>query len=344
MKLGFALPKYYEAGVREPYRKTFELAHLAEEAGFWFGAVPNHSFTPDTEDYAAPLLMMAALAARTLTLKLLSCIYILPLHQPMAVAEQLTELDRISGGRLIFGAGAGYRDYEFAGHGIDFHSRGRRMDEMLAIIRAGLESGSVEHTGEFFKIPRTVIAPLAVQKPHPPIWIGGTVDAVLRRAGRFGDGWLSENLFMLEAIKERIATYHRFCLEFGRPRGQVAVIRNSNVAETSEEVERTWLPNIIKYHLFNRANYRKAGISMPDPDGVYARLEAGKPVGYKEFIRGRAIAGTPDDCIEQIKLWERETECDYLLLATSPLITTDEEFAKQKRFIRLFGKEIIPAI
>jgi probable F420-dependent oxidoreductase len=344
MKLGFALPKCYEAGVRDPYRKTFELARLAEEAGFAFGSVPNHSFTPDTEDYAAPLLMMAALAARTTTMKLLSCIFILPLHQPVAVAEQLAELDCISGGRIIFGVGSGYRNYEFLGHGIDIHTRGRRMDEMLAIIRMGLGSGVIEYAGEFFNVPRTALAPAAVQEPHPPIWMGGTVDAVLHRAAHYGEGWLSENLFMLDGIKERIRTYHRFCDNIGRPRGQVTVIRNASIAETSEEVERSWLPGMIEYHLFNRANYRKAGIHMPDPDGVYARLEAGKTVGYKEFIRGRAIAGTPDDCIEQIKLWERETGCDYLHLATSPLIRTEEEFEAQKRFIGLFAKEVIPAL
>jgi probable F420-dependent oxidoreductase len=343
-KLGWALPKYYEAGVAEPYRKSYELAKRAEDAGFAMIGVPHHSFTPDTEDYAAPLLMMAALAARTRTIRIASTIFILPLHSPVSIAEQLTELDRISGGRVTFGVGAGYRKYENAGFGVDFTTRGKRMDEMLEIIQRAFESGYLESDGQFCKIPRSELAPAPVQRPGPPIWVGGTADAMLRRGARFANGWISENLYMLDALKERISTFHRLCDEAMRPRGEITVIRNAYVAETRAQAEAQWLPSAIEMHLFNRANYRKVGIHMPDPDGVYARLEAGKKVEFGEFIRERAIAGTPDDCIEQIKLWERETACDYIHLASGPYITTDAEFEAQKRFIDLFAKEIIPAL
>lgn len=344
VQLAWALPKYYEAGVPDPYGKSFELARRAEDAGFAMVSVPHHSFTPDTEDYAAPLLMMAAIAARTSTIRVGSAIFILPLHSPVAVAEQLCELDRIAGGRITLGVGAGYRDYEFAGHGVDIRTRGRRMDESLEIIRHALDIGYLEKQGEFFTVPRSLLAPLPVQPGGPPIWVGGTADAALRRAARHGDGWISENLYMLESMKERIATYHGFCAEAERPNGSVCVIRNAYVAPTRAEVERDWLPGAVAMHLFNRSNYRKQGIIMPDPDGVYARLEAGESVGLTDFIRERAIAGVPDDCIGQIKLWERETGCDTILLATSPYISTDEEIQAQKRFITLFGKEVIPAL
>lgn len=344
VRLGWALPKYYEAGAASPYHKSFELAKRAEDAGFAMVGVPHHSFTPDTEDYAAPLLMMAALAAVTSTIRITSCIFILPLHSPVSIAEQLGELDRISGGRITFGVGAGYRDYECAGFGIDIRTRGRRMNESLDIIRRAFETGYLEKDGEFFTVPRTLLAPSPVQPGGPPIWVGGTSDAALRRGARYCDGWISENLFMLEGMKERIATFHRFCEEEGRPKGEVCVVRNAYVAPTRAEVERDWLPDTVRMHLFNRGNYRKAGIVMPDPDGVYARLEAGESVELKDFIRERAIAGEPDDCIEQIKMWERETGCDHIHLATSPYITTDAQFEAQKRFIDLFGREVIPAL
>src|SRR5262249_12859275 len=159
-------------------------------------------------------------------------------------------------------------------------------------------------------IPPTPLAPMPVQRPHPPIWMGGTADGALRRAARFGDGWLTDNMTMIEGMKERIATYRAFSEACGRPPGTVAGIRNARIAERRETVERDWLPGVIDYHLFNRANYRKAGMDGPDPDGVYARLEAGEAVGMTEFVRERVVAGTPDDCLEQIDLWRRETGCD----------------------------------
>lgn len=344
MKLGLAIPKFFEPSLPEPYRKTFELTALAEEVGFEIGSVPHHSFTPDTEDYAAPFVMMAALAARTSRLKIASTIFILPLHNPVAVAEQLAEFDCLSGGRAIFGTAVGYREYEAVGLGVDFHTRGERMDEALTLIRQGFERGYFEFSGKHYTVPRSVVAPTPIQKPYPPMWIGGTVDAALRRAARLADGWISENLYMVEGMKERIATYRRFCAEAGRRAGTVCLIRNACIASNRTEVERNWLPGMIDYHLFNRRNYRNAGMTMPDPDGVYARLEAGGTVGLAEFARDRLIAGTPDDCIGQLKRWEAETGAEYVHLILGPHPANEDEFEACRRAVKLFGKHVIPAL
>lgn len=344
IKLGWALPKYYQAGNPRPYEKSYELARRAEDAGFALISVAHHSFTPDIGAYAAPLLQMAALAARTSRIRIASTIFILPLHSPVAIAEQLAELDRISGGRITFGVGTGYRKYETDGFGVDYATRGKRMDETLEIIQRAFATGYLESDGAFFRIPRSLLAPAPVQQPGPPIWVGGTADAVLRRAARFADGWVSENLFMLDQLQERIGTYHRFCDEAGRPRGEVAITRNAYVASTRAEVEAEWMPGAVKMHLFNRANYRAAGMATPDPDGIYTRLEAGEAVPLTDFVRQRAIAGTPDDCIEQIRMWQRETGCDYVNLASGHYVVNDAEYEAQKRFIDHFAKEIIPAL
>ena len=148
----------------------------------------------------------------------------------------------------------------------------------------------------------------------------------------------------LDGMKELIAKLHGYSAEAGRKPTDIVIIRNAYVAENREEVEREWLPEMQEYHLFNRGNYRRAGISMPDPDGVYARLEAGKKVGLEEFIQQRVIAGRPEDCLEQLKLWHRETGAKHVHLITKPYLTNDAEFEQQKRMIELFAKEIIPAL
>src|SRR5262245_5117018 len=103
VKVGLRIPKYYEPGEREPYRKLMELALLAEEAGFDFGTFGHHMVTPDNINHAAPIVSLAAVAARTSRIRLATSIYILSMHHPITVAEQIGQLDQISGGRAIFG-------------------------------------------------------------------------------------------------------------------------------------------------------------------------------------------------------------------------------------------------
>jgi alkanesulfonate monooxygenase SsuD/methylene tetrahydromethanopterin reductase-like flavin-dependent oxidoreductase (luciferase family) len=83
---------------------------------------------------------------------------------------------------------------------------------------------------------------------------------------------------------------------------------------------------------------------MPDPDGIYARLEAGQSVGLNEFASQRVIAGTPDDCIAQIQSWQAETGCDYLHLILNTQIGNEAEYEAHKKMLELFRDEIIPAV
>ena len=167
MRFALTIPAYRDPGSRDPYEKTYELCRVAEQAGFDAGFMGHHSFTPGFGDAAAPFVLLAAIAARTERLRLGTGIFLLPLHHPVAIAEQVAVLDSISNGRAILGVGIGYRPYEYEGFGVPFRRRGRIMDEALELIRSAWTTGSFAYEGRHFQVPDLPVQPRPVQEPHP---------------------------------------------------------------------------------------------------------------------------------------------------------------------------------
>lgn len=137
------------------------------------------------------LSLLTAVAARTKTIRLGTGILVLPLRNPVVLAKQLASIDQISQGRLILGMASGWYKREFDAVGIDFHRRGRIMDRNLEILKRLWQEDMV--TGEYppHNLRQSVMFPKPVQRPRPPILIGGYVDRVLKRAAVAGDGWLT---------------------------------------------------------------------------------------------------------------------------------------------------------
>ena len=216
MKFGLGIPLFEEPRARDPYARTYELCQLAEEVGFEVGTVGHHSFTPDPGDPAAPFVMLSAIAARTSRLRLATGIFLLPLHHPVAVAEQVATLDRVSGGRAILGVGVGYRPYEYEGFGVPFRRRGRRMDEALELIRSAWETGRYGYEGSQLSVPALDVTPQPVQKPHPPIWVGAVARAAQDRAARLGDAWISDLMQTLPVEQRLAARYRELCARHDR--------------------------------------------------------------------------------------------------------------------------------
>lgn len=135
------------------------------------------------------LPIAAAIAARTKRIRIASGVTLLPFHHPVRLAEDIAVVDVISGGRFELGAGVGYKREEFDSFGVPFKERGARTDETLGIVRRLLDGESVTLKNKFFDFKNIRVTPEAIQKPHPPIWVGGFTPAALRRAVRYGDGF-----------------------------------------------------------------------------------------------------------------------------------------------------------
>src|SRR5437764_6028887 len=178
----FAQP--WEAGAGTP--DVVRIAEACDRAGFFYLAVSDHICIPRERALAMsivwfdPVATLGFLAAATRQVRLLSYVYVLPYRHPLAAAKSFATLDRLSGGRVILGVGAGHLEEEFTALGIDFRDRGRLLDEAIDAVAAALTEEYPEHTGARWRLRDCGIGPRPVQSPRPPIWVGGSTEAALR--------------------------------------------------------------------------------------------------------------------------------------------------------------------
>jgi len=172
-------------------RRVVELARAAEAAG-WDGlSTWDNLGTGMGAPFGEQFVTLAAVAASTERLRLITSATILPRRRPQLVAQAAATLDLLSGGRLALGVGAGGDppDFEAFGEPADARSRAALLDEALPLVDAFLRSEIVDHHGAHYVVRGVGVGPAPIQRPRPPIWVGGMHDAALRRAARW-DGWI----------------------------------------------------------------------------------------------------------------------------------------------------------
>jgi probable F420-dependent oxidoreductase len=168
---------------------------LAETLGYHFVMISDHvAMTPDVvarypAPFYDPFLTLAWLARATHRVELGTTVVILPYRHPLLTARLAANIDRLSGGRFIFGVGVGWAKQEFESLGVPFERRGAMSDDYLAAIKTAWTRDPASYTGPFVRFRDVHTGPRPVRSPHPPIWVGGASDAALRRAVRFGDAW-----------------------------------------------------------------------------------------------------------------------------------------------------------
>jgi probable F420-dependent oxidoreductase len=181
----FVEPWELEAGADAVVR----VAQAADRSGFFYVGVCDHVVIPDE---LAPrmgavwwdtIATLSWLAGQTTRTRLLSTVFNLTYRHPLVAAKAFATLDLLSGGRAIIGVGAGHVEKEFAALGVEFDARGRLLDDGMRVLDEVLTTGA--HDG-------MQLAPRPVQSPRPPMWVGGSAPAAVRRAARLGDGWLPQ--------------------------------------------------------------------------------------------------------------------------------------------------------
>lgn len=159
-----------------------------------------------------PISLLQFVAGITERIALGTSVLVVPMRNPLLTAKQLASLDVLSGGRLIFGAGAGWMSEEFEAMGAQFSNRGALMDEYLDVILRCWAVGRISYEGQFYTVPDVGFAPMPLQKPRPPLWIGGISQRALRRAARLGDGYHALGPPQLvESLISRVMQYAKEC-------------------------------------------------------------------------------------------------------------------------------------
>lgn len=208
MKLGFSLPV---AGAWATPENQVRIAQGAERLGYhslWvfqrllYALEPQNDYPPMPgqpwpkvfESVVDPIVTLAYVAGATSTIRLGTSILIMPYYSPIIMAKALATLDLVSSGRLHVGLGVGWSKDEFEAVGVPFSQRGKRGDEFIECLKAIWTQEEVEFRGQFYSVPRSKIGPKPIQKPHPPITVGGYGSAAVRRAAALADGFMGGNV------------------------------------------------------------------------------------------------------------------------------------------------------
>jgi probable F420-dependent oxidoreductase len=218
MHFGVGLPHFRRLASTEA---IVTVAQQAEALGFDSVWVSDHIVVPLSaiprfgEVFFEPFTTLAYVAGKTQRIRLGTSVIILPYRHPLFMGKALATLDVLSGGRLIVGAAVGWLAEEFEALGIPFTERGARSDEALKVMRALWTEAEPKFEGKFFRFASVKAEPKPLQKPHPPIWIGGSSPAAFRRAAEFADAWHPSH----RSIEEIAAGAKRF-KELAKARGR----------------------------------------------------------------------------------------------------------------------------
>ena len=221
------------------------------------------------------LSVLTAVAARTETIRLGTGVLVLPSRNPVVLAKQLSSIDQISNGRLTLGLASGWYRREFNAIGVPFNKRGNIMDQSLEILTRLWQEDSVTGSYPPYDLSEAVLSPKPVQKPRPPILIGGYVDRVLKRAGVAGDGWLTY-YYTAEGFVKSWDKVRFFAKEAGKDPDTLKSINQLPiyVGKSRDDVEGpmlTWLNTEWDF------------------------------ASWSDSTTDSAILGTVDECIEQLQ-------------------------------------------
>ncbi len=308
MKIGlFLVPQHPRTDdpVRR-FREALEQATLARAAGFDAIAAGHHYLSPPYQSLQN-LPLLARLAGETGSMDLVLSIVLLALLNPVQVAEEVATLDVMSGGRVVFGVGLGYREAEYEAFGVARRDGPARMLEALELIRRLWTEDDVTFHGRFFRVTGATSTIRPVQKPFPPIWIAANADAAVARAGRSGYAWFANPHAPLATLERQWRLYRDELTKAGHPLPERPIALECHVAPTREEAVETARP-------FLAAKY--AAYAEWGQDKVLPGTESFR-VAFEALARDRFLLGTPADVIEQLEARVARLQSNYFILRVS---------------------------
>jgi len=305
-------------------------AQLAEASGFdscFFGEhhQDRDGFLP------SPLIVAAAVAARTQRLRVGTSVILLPLHHPVRVAEDAITLDLVSRGRVVLGVGIGYQPADFRAFAVPMEHRMALFEESVEILRRCWAGERFSFRGKHYTLEDVQITPRPFQRPGPPLWFGASVPAAARRAGRLADGFVGTPSTSLENATELADIYKDAARTAGRT-PEVVQMRDAWVARTRAEADAVYGPHVMaayRYYWEHRlAEFR----SMP----------ADTPFTLENLAPDRLILGDPETCVREFGRWQTATGASTFLLRLRHAHSGGPPHEKIMDAIRLFGERVLP--
>lgn len=308
------------------FREYVEYTVEADALGYSSIFVVEHHFTGYGQ-VSASLNLLTWVAARTKNLRLGTAVIVVPWHNPVLLAEQAATIDLLSGGRLDFGIGKGYRHAEFASFCIPQAEADERFDEGLEVIlKAWTSEQRFSHHGKYWHYEDIIVEPPTAQKPHPPIWMAAGNPDSIRKVAQRGCNLLLDQHASTAATIERFNIYKAEVEKLGKPFDpmNVAVSRAFFVARNAEEKAKA-----VETRYANQQRLVKAG-SAPSEKSTASLLSFDQTL---DAAGESAMFGTPDEIARKLEVL-RAAGIEHLLL-NGPTGSREN--------LRAFAREVMPA-
>jgi alkanesulfonate monooxygenase SsuD/methylene tetrahydromethanopterin reductase-like flavin-dependent oxidoreductase (luciferase family) len=338
MQLGlfFEWPNPSTGDWKRLFEEGIEQIQYAEELGFDYVLIAEHHFS----NYGmspAPLLQAMAIAQQTKRIRVGTAVLVLPVWQPLRLAEEIAVLDNLSNGRFFCGIGRGYQPHEFARFGVTLEDSRARFNECLdVLLQAWTQDKSFTYEGEYVHIPNeTVVWPKPLQKPHPPLWIAGTSTDTLRLAGERDLVPLISGFSGTNAVRSATLELLRWRAAAGRPvdTWQIGAQTFCHVTDSNEKAREA-----IRYPRWQN--------------------RAGRALNRSDVIDGRVQPSPYEGELDDDAFWEALYYGDpervtrkYLALAEAGatfascwMMAGGMAHEKLMHSIRLMGEEVLPAV
>ncbi|MPY72822.1 MAG: LLM class flavin-dependent oxidoreductase [Alphaproteobacteria bacterium] len=334
MRYGIGMRTQYPQGDDMVRRTEDQMAQarLADQLGFDSLLKSQHlAGYPLQEFQQVPFL--GRVMAEAPNLRLLTGIVLLSLHKPLDIAEQLATIDVMSGGRLIFGAGLGYREVEFKGFGTTQKDRVPRFIENLEAIKRLWTEDEVTMKGSHFELDHVRVSLKPAQKPRPPIWIGANADGAIARAAALGDSWFINPHQKMETIARQLGIYRRALDEAGKPfPKELPLAREIFIAPTKKQAMDRCGPYLAeKYRIYHEWGQDKA---MPAGDNDLS-------LALEELQEDRFLLGPADQIAETLIQYNRQLGVNHVVLSFHWVGMPQDLVLEQ---MRMFAEEVMPKV
>ncbi len=319
------------------FEQILQEAETAERVGFDGIWIPERHHR--TETYVpSPVVLLSALATRTQRVKIVPTVIQPTYYNPMHLAEQLAQIDNLSRGRLIFGAGVGYHVDYFKLFGVPKVKTGRRFEECMEVIDRAWREERLTFKGEFFEFDDVLMTPKPYQRPRPPIWIGAFADKALERALQW-DGWVWWFPPEPDEAREKIEHWRGRAAEAGKPDWTVAVAYEGWIGDDPKAVRDRHGHRWAREATF----YSDYGLSADDRTALEKRDEVEQSIA--ELERRYLILGEPSYWLERLGETIEKMKPDWICIRTrTPAPESGPDYPtlqESLECIQMLGEEVI---
>lgn len=324
MKIGMFVNTQFPEGDNVAARvpELVEQVRIARQSGFRSLLFPHHYLTAPLQMLQiAPMMAYLLREAEGMTIG--GNILLLPLQNPVHVAEEAATMDVLSGGKFILGVGLGYREGEFEAMGISLKERAARFTESIDLMRRLWTEDKVTHHGRFYSVTEHGISLKPVQAGGPPVWIAGLVEAAVKRAARIGDAWLIANATTLGATEPLMKVYRETLAGLGKTVTEFPIARECYVGanhKTAMDECRAALE--YKYN-----SYAAWGMESPTAH-----------MSFEEVARDRFIIGDRVFVKEEIARWEEKLGVNHMIMRVQwPGLPQEQVLGSIRRLGEMYG-------